>query len=312
MLKTVDSVRKNLVRILKKILGIPLKESLDKEDFLKAFRLRFGKHFYKKKINASDIVDAMVRLGMREGSNVFIHSNWSEFYNYIGTENNLIDAILRVIGKEGTLVMPAFPLIRKGKLFDVRKSVTAAGMIAETFRHYPDVKRSINVYHSVCALGPNSSFLTAEHHLGQNRFDEKSPYYKLSQVNALVFTLGLGEYWIGTMCHCVEGVLWKTFPYFANFFNNHSNVFRYIDYDGVVKEYLSYDCGSSKKVVRKFFYGKRIYKNYFDPSCHSALRVSNLVVSVYSAAYVIPRLIELGKKGITIYRKPSTKGYKFE
>lgn len=54
-------------------------------------------------------------MGMKNGSNIFIHSTWDEMYNYNGSEENLIDAILEVIGPEGTLIMPACPYYVKGK-----------------------------------------------------------------------------------------------------------------------------------------------------------------------------------------------------
>lgn len=197
---------------------------------------------------------------MKNGSNIFIHSTWDEMYNYNGSEENLIDAILEVIGPEGTLIMPALPLLRKGKIFDVKKSITGAGTLAETFRRYPGVKRSINVQHSVCALGPQSDFLLKEHHLGESCWDEKSPYFRLSQIDALVFTLGLRRYYIGTMLHCVESVLRKSYPYYSSFYTREPVKHEYIDYDGEHKYYYCYD---NRYVRYKFFSNQKNDKKAF-------------------------------------------------
>ncbi len=104
--------------------------------------------------------------------------------------------------------MPAYPLLRnENSIFDVRNTPTGAGLIAEEFRHYPGVKRSLNRQHSVCALGPMSDFLLGEHHLSKTCWDEKSPYYKLGEINAIVFTLGLGKVFVG-LCYIVQKVFY--------------------------------------------------------------------------------------------------------
>lgn len=65
----------------------------------------------------------MKDMGMKEGSNVFIHSKWDEMYNYLGNESEFIDAIIKVIGEKGTLIMPAFPLVRKIKYLMLKEQL---------------------------------------------------------------------------------------------------------------------------------------------------------------------------------------------
>ena len=304
-----QGLRKKLIRIAKRILGIPQNQTLTLRSFQKYFRLRFGPWVYKKKINTKDSIEEMKKMGMKNGSNIFIHSTWDEMYNYNGSEENLIDAILEVIGPEGTLIMPALPLLRKGKIFDVKKSITGAGTLAETFRRYPGVKRSINVQHSVCALGPQSDFLLKEHHLGESCWDEKSPYFRLSQIDALVFTLGLRRYYIGTMLHCVESVLRKSYPYYSSFYTREPVKHEYIDYDGEHKYYYCYD---NRYVRYKFFATKRMTKKHFNKNWYACSQISNLIIGVYHAKEIIPHLINLGKKGIDVYQNSGKRGYKFD
>ena len=85
--------------------------------------------------------------------------------------------------------------------------------MAETFRKYPGVIRSINTQHSVCAIGKYANWLTKDHHRCRNCWDENSPWYRMTQLNALVFNLGIQSHYIGTFVHCVEGLLWKEHPY---------------------------------------------------------------------------------------------------
>lgn len=75
-------------------------------------------------------------------------------------------------------------------------------------------------------LGKNSEWLIRDHHKGVNCWDEHSPWYRMTQLDALVFTLGLPASYIGTFDHCVEGLLYKEHPYWKQFLTKpiHSDI----------------------------------------------------------------------------------------
>ena len=83
-------MNKKIKKYAKKILGIPAKEGLSITNFIFNWRLRVGPYLYKRKYTAKDVVEAMRKAGMKEGSTVFIQSRWAEFYNCISTEEELI------------------------------------------------------------------------------------------------------------------------------------------------------------------------------------------------------------------------------
>ena len=304
-------MNKKIKKYAKKILGIPAKEGLSITNFIFNWRLRVGPYLYKRKYTAKDVVEAMRKAGMKEGSTVFIQSRWAEFYNCISTEEELISEILNALGPNGTLAMACMPLLRNNKTFNVKKTVTRAGLLAEAFRKYPGVKRSCNVRHSVCAIGPNSHYLLSEHHLGETAWDEKSPYYRLSIVDGLVFGLGLGKYWVGTITHCVESLLREKVPYYHDMFYADKTEYHYIDYDGIEKSYWNYDMPESGPHIRvsSYFKSIRIAKRYLHGNSQ---QVSNLQISCYKAIEVVPKLVSLGRKGIDCNLLPRKKGYQFE
>lgn len=312
MERKIVSIRLKIIKIVKKILGIHLNQSLSLSIYLRNKRLKYGPYIWKKKFKVPELLEVMQSLGLQKGSNVFIQCNWNEFYNFLGTEKDLINGILEIIGEDGTLMMPAFPLLRKGKIFNLKKSVTGAGLLAECFRNYPGVKRSVNVQHSVCAIGPISDYMLSEHHNSDTCWDEKSPYYKLAETKTLVFIFGLGKYSLGTMIHCVESVLRKEVPYFQDFFDSEKTVYQYVDIDDSIKEYSCYNLRKNLNRVNKFGRSRFFCKKYFDDTYHKYAQISNLEISASKAEKVIPRLIELGRKGIIFYKKPSTKGYIFK
>ena len=65
----------------------------------------------------------------------------------------------------GTLAMPAFPIDQNpDKVFFVDRAPAYTGMLCEIFRRNPEVKRSIHLNSSVCAVGPGADFLLKDHH----------------------------------------------------------------------------------------------------------------------------------------------------
>lgn len=288
--------------IIKKITGIK-----DLSAFRKQLKKQIGKFFYHKKYNADDIVSIMKQMGMKKGSIVCIHAAMKEFYNYQGTATELIDKILEVITLEGTLLMPAFPhrdkMFNPNFIFDVKNTPTAAGYLAETFRKYPGVVRSINIQHSVCAIGKYANWLTRNHHQCSNCWDEKSPWFRMTQLNALVFNIGMQSHYIGTFVHCVEGLLWKEHPYWNQFFDL-TFTFKYRDTEGNIGTYSCQtshlECRTREMVLIKHL-KSHMHKN----------KISNLLIQEYDSNECLKIMLDLGRKGVTMYYVPSPKKFKF-
>ena len=271
---------------------------------------RVGMILYKKKYTSQDIIDAMSRMGVKSGDVVCIHASMKEFYNFQGTAQELIDAITNFLTPEGTLMMPAMPFndlrfVDLDKyIFDPQNAKTAAGHLAETFRNYPGVYRSINIQHSVCAWGKHAEWLTQDHHKGHNCWDEYSPYFRMSQLNGIVVNLGMPHSFIGTFDHCVEAILYKEHPYWQQFINKRQT-FRYYNDKGEICHYTCFtgniDCRSRESRLIK----------YFNNDIHKQEKLSNLLINVFYANPCLKKMVELGRKGITMYYVPSPKKYTF-
>lgn len=286
---------------IKRLLGIDNFEAFKKKQKRKIAQLK-----YKKKFNVDDLINVMKAMGMDKGSVVFIHSSMTEFYNYTGTANELIDKIIEEIGEEGTLMMPAYPKIIENfddeVDFDVLNSPSGAGYLSEVFRKRPGVKRSINLQHSVCAYGKLADHFVSEHYRSLTAWDEFSPYYKMSQINTLVFAFGL-PYFLGTIIHCTESALRNKYIYFQLFFKKEKS-FRYRNAEGVIGvcHYLTHDFARRRSK-------KLIIKKYFDKSQFKKTRVSNLSVEVVDAKYTLDLYLQLAEQGITMYSVPSPNSF---
>lgn len=288
-----------IVSIVKKILGIKRTEGLHVRGFIRSWHRRLGPYFYKQKYSANDVVSAMERAGMKKGSTVLIQSSWSEFYNCQNSPNELIAAIINFIGPDGTLCMPALPLLKKGEVFDVNNTKTKAGYFAECFRKYPGVKRSIHTQHSVCAIGKNADYLLDEHHLGETPWDEKSPYFKLSKLDALVFGFGLGSHWLGTTAHCPESLLRGKVQYFTERWKKEKSTIKYIDVDGNEKSYTNYRPSGPR--LTSYFKQRWIASHYLTSHYQ---HISNLQISCFEAKEMVEKMTDLAKKGFTMCLYP--------
>jgi len=243
----------------------------------------------------------MKKCGMKKGSSIFIQSSWGEFYKYTGTPVEFIETILETIGSKGTLSMAAFPK-NKREPFDVKNTPSNAGYLSEVFRKYPGVKRSLNSHHSVCAIGDKSDYLLNEHHISETCWDERSPFYKMAQINTLIFMFGLDlDYRRPAIWHCPESLLKDEIPYYKQFWKEQITC-QYTDFEGKVfyHKYLAIPDDFN----RRFDKSANFIKKYFDKSKYKYLRLSNLSIKCFETKYTLNRILELARQGIINYEIP--------
>lgn len=267
---------------------------------------------YRKKFTTHDLMDVLKSMGMKEGSVVFIHSSMTEFYNFQGTAEELINSIIDVIGSSGTLLMPAYPKCKFAPErdldnpewidFDVNTTPSGAGYLTEVFRNYPGVKRSINIQHSVCAYGYLAGYFVSEHHLSVTAWDEYSPYYKLFLKDALIFKFGL-PHLLPTVHHCTESLLRTRYTYFQHFFNSEVE-YRYRDAEGnVAIQRMLFPALPRKRKKKK------VIECSFDKSQFKKTAISNLHIEMFRANHLLQTLLNQAEEGKVIYKIPSPKSF---
>lgn len=163
-------------------------------------------------------------LGINPGDTVLLHSSLSSIGWVCGGAEAVVQALLDVLGPDGTLVVPthsgdnsdparwASPPVPEAwwttiqnttPAYDPRTSRTRRmGIIAETVRGWPGARRSAHPQTSFAAIGRNASFITADHAL-DCQLGEQSPLARLEDVEARVLLLGVG-YGVCTAFHLAE------------------------------------------------------------------------------------------------------------
>ena len=295
--------------LLKKLFLLQETETLSSYNIYMKWNLRLGKYLYKKKYTTEDLVEELKKIGIKNGDNIFLHSSWDSFYNYTGSVKEMVAALSDLVGESGTIAMPAFPYtkgMKNAPVFNLKRTMSGAGMITEVFRRSEGVQRSRNVRHSVCAKGPLADYLTKDHQLSLTCFDEMSPYYRICEKGFKILSLGIPPYQIGTITHVVHSLERTKLQYFAKFYNPNM-IFdnKYIDYDG--KEYTYKEM--SEPTITRWSYIKTKYlvKRYFDSKQYRISKLSNLNIAIFNADYSLNRLRELAYKRIVIYYQPRFK-----
>lgn len=141
-------------------------------------------------------------LGVTRGSLLMVHSS----FRSLGVDDPeiIIQALLRAVGKEGTLLMPALTYMQQPPhMHDTRTTASCVGYLTEYFRTRPGTLRSLHPTHSVCASGPAAAELLELHILDKTPCGENSPFNLLLHQEGKILMMGCGLM-PNTSMHAIE------------------------------------------------------------------------------------------------------------
>lgn len=181
---------------------------------------------YKKLVLKEEIVQGLMKVGMDVGDNVMVHCSLGAFGYICGGAQTVIEALIQVVGEEGTILMPTQSWKNldpsTGVHWDVEekewqlirdhwpaynKNLTPTntmGAVAEMFRQWPGVLRSDHPARSIAAWGKNAQYFTENHDLS-NIFGVDSPVDRLYTLKGKVLLFGVG-YDKNTSLHLADAV----------------------------------------------------------------------------------------------------------
>ncbi len=142
-------------------------------------------------VTREQIEAALRRMGLGEGDIVLLHSSVASLGCVDGGAETIVQAFLRVLGPEGTLVVPTFG---------------ALGTITEVVRQRPDAVRSIHPKASVAAVGAAAEALCRDHWKAELAHGPDTPYQRLADMGGYVCLLGVDQD-RNTTLHTVEELL---------------------------------------------------------------------------------------------------------
>ncbi len=140
------------------------------------------------------LIDEFRALGIEAGDTIFVHSAYSTLSRapggVEGGPQTVIDAILDVIGPDGTLIMPTFNYdFLRGTPWDIRTTSSQMGALTELVRTDPRAKRMFHAIYSMAAIGKHADEL-AEHR-ANDCFGETTIFTQFRKWDAKILILGL-------------------------------------------------------------------------------------------------------------------------
>jgi aminoglycoside 3-N-acetyltransferase len=184
----------------------------------RSVRYRARERLRPVRIDGAQIEAALREVGLQEGDAVFVQGGMSSFGTIEGGPDAVIEAFAQVLGRDGLIAMPAFPLdrpaleyLRQDPVFDLRNTPSKMGAISERFRTSEGVLRSLHPTHSVCARGLGAEEVVAGHELAHTPFGFGTPFAKLIERGAhqVFFGSGVGAI---TMYHAYECLREPPYP----------------------------------------------------------------------------------------------------
>ena len=149
------------------------------------------------------IAEALRSLDLKTGGVVFVHSSLSSIGEVAGGGDAVVDALLDVLGPDGTLAVPTFTssIRKRGLLYDPATSPSEVGRITEVVRNRSEAFRSLHLWQSMSALGRRAEEMMSIHRPAAWAAD--GPFWKLYEWDAQILLLGV-PYFRSTFWHLIE------------------------------------------------------------------------------------------------------------
>ncbi|MCZ6632771.1 MAG: AAC(3) family N-acetyltransferase, partial [bacterium] len=141
------------------------------------------------RITKTRLIKDLKALGLQNGMDVMVHSALSKVGYIAGGPSTLIDALLSVIGKRGTLMMPSFNH-RSARVYNPAVTPTTNGALPDAFWRRPDVVRSLQPTHALAATGPKAEALL-HNHLQTGLWTAESPLARFIHGGGYILSVGV-------------------------------------------------------------------------------------------------------------------------
>ncbi len=239
------------------------------------------------------------QMKIEKGDSLFIHSGRTNL-KVNARVKEILELLFDVTGVNGNILMPFYPIkssyewLKDDNIFDLRTNITNMGALPAALAGVKGSKKSIHPTKSVIVYGKDRDEIISEHHLSIMPYGEKSPYYKLTQLEkGKIIGLGVHAKYLSCM-HVAVDIMedYPIQPYYPKLMEG-----RVKDYDGneiLVKTYAHNPSITSKENVPKFLNSTKCktYKEY---------EFKKRVFFSVNGKDLVKHTIEQAKKGKTFF-----------
>lgn len=167
-------------------------------------------------ITRQQVVDCLRSLGICSGDGLLIHSALQFFGRPVGGVGMYLEAILEVIGPDGTIAVPTFNFsFARGEPYDPSETPSQGmGAFSEYVRKYPGARRTSHPMQSLAILGRYAEELAGRDTL--SAFDPHSAFEGMLELDFKLLLLGSDASAISMFHYCEQRAqvpyrYWKDF-----------------------------------------------------------------------------------------------------
>lgn len=265
-----------------------------------------------RSVTAEALERDLRRGGIRSGDLLFVHAAFSRVGDVQGGAGALCDVLMKIVGRDGTVVMPTFhqprpilEMLAQGVCVDLRSAASATGKLSETFRKRPGTLRSSHPYSSCSAAGRLAAAITDGHEQSAYLCGPGSPLARLIDYDGRILGIGVD---LGPVSfyHVVEDTL-PEFPVRTRL----PSPFRasYVDATGKTVErdlYVLDPSVSRTRIERNEWIRGWFTEHLRREGILREFRVGQANCWTMEARRLYDELVQLARKGITIYTTADT------
>ena len=144
----------------------------------------------KRLLQESDLVNFLRAGGVDQTHLLMMHSSLHSLGRVEGGAETVIDAVLEVLGEDGTLMVPTFNYVLEMDVFDPATVHSQTGLITNTLRKRPEAVRSLHPTYSVAAIGRQADEFTREHWNAESTGID-SPIDRIARAGGFILLLGV-------------------------------------------------------------------------------------------------------------------------
>ena len=193
------------------------------------------------------------KMGIVETDTLMVHANFELASGFKGTPNDIVNALVELLGKDGNLLMVSIPFrgtaydyLMKKKPFRLNKTMSMMGLITEAFRRKNGVLRSFHPTHPVLAYGKDSTWLVADHEKCEFPCGVGTPFEKFRRLKGKILFFDVSFLAI-TFFHYVEDLLKDKVPF---------NVYHEEPFSVV-----AYDENDHEHVIKTYVFNRSLIRN---------------------------------------------------
>jgi len=206
-------------------------------------------------LSKKELLDGFGQLNLKKGETIIVHTSYKSLGGVEGGADTVIDVMCELVGREGTVLFPAFNFQSwtENHYFDVKETPSKMGAITEQARLRPNALRTPHPIYSFSALGARAEEFSKSEDV--EAYGPNSAFALFHKINGTIVSIGLDFNSTFSMHHYIE-------------YNVGCNYRRIKEFSGI---YVGYDRVPKLKMHSMFVRNDDTVKTYINPGMNELL-----------------------------------------